>query len=423
MVADRIDAEAAHPFLAVGAVVAGVAVLQVGHGLLGVLVPLQLGLNRFPTAVVGLVVTAHSVGFLVGCLAVPHIVRGVGHIRAFAMFASVASVAALSLAAAIEPTLWTVVRLVTGFCAAGLFTVAESWINDRTPSRTRGRVISLYMVCNKVTLIGGQLLLTLEAPPPVAFYMIAGACYSLSLLPIAATRATSPRIEGLAILGLRELYGLAPMAVVGCFGAGLLNASVLGLVPLYGLQLGLAAAAAAGLPVAIQCGSMVLQWPLGWLSDRVDRRIIIAASTGVTLAVSIVIALLDAAPLWQLYLLCALWGSFALSVYAISIAHACDLAAPAQLVSATGGLLLLWAIGSIVGPPLATLSMEIAGPAGLFFYAAVLAAVLGAFALWRMTRRQAVPAPEREPFVNLPDTSPAVAELDPRAPQKGVRDA
>lgn len=418
MAAGRTEAESTHPFLALGAVVAAVAVLQVANGLLGVLVPLQLGLHRFPTAVVGLVVTAHSVGFLVGCLAVPRIVRQVGHIRAFAMFAAVASVAALSFAVAVEPTLWTALRLATGFCSAGLFTVAESWINDRTPSRTRGRVISLYMVCNKVTLIGGQLLLTLEAPLPFAFYMLAGACYSLSLLPIAATRASSPRIEGLAILGLRDLYALAPMAVVGCFGAGLLNASVLGLIPVYGLQLGLGVAAVAGLPVAIQCGSLLLQWPLGWLSDRFDRRIIIATSTGATLAVSVVIALLDAAPLWQLYLLCGVWGSFALSVYAISIAHACDLAAPTQLVSATGGLLLLWAIGSIVGPPLATVSMELAGPPGLFFYAAVIAAALGGFALWRMARRQAVPAPEREPFVNLPATSPSVAELDPRAPQR-----
>ena len=411
----------AHPFLALGAVVAGVAVLQVANGLLGVLIPLQLGLHRFPTTIVGLVVTAHSVGFLVGCLAVPRIVRRVGHIRAFALFAASVSVAALSFAIAVEPTLWSALRLVTGFCSAGLFTVAESWINDQTPSKTRGRVVSLYMVCNKITLIGGQLLLTMEGSPPLAFYMIAGACYSLSLLPVAATRATSPRIEGIVTLGIRELYSIAPMAVVGCFGAGLLNASVLGLVPVYGIQLGLAVAAVAGLPVAIQFGSLLLQWPLGWLSDRTDRRIVIAASTGATLVVSIAIASLDAAPLWLLYLLCSLWGSFALSVYAISIAHACDLVAPTQLVSVTGGLLLLWAVGSIAGPPLATLTMELAGPQGLFIYASVVAAALGGFAVWRMTRRRAVPDPEREPFVNLPATSPSIAEMDPRA--RSTRDA
>ena len=211
------------------------------------------------------------------------------------------------------------------------------------------------------------------------------------------------------------------MAVVGCFGAGLLNASVLGLVPVYGIQLGLAVAAVAGLPVAIQFGSLLLQWPLGWLSDRTDRRIIIAASTGATLVVSIAIASLDAAPLWLLYLLCSLWGSFALSVYAISIAHACDLVAPTQLVSVTGGLLLLWAVGSIAGPPLATLTMELAGPQGLFIYASVVAAALGGFAVWRMTRRRAVLDLEREPFVNLPATSPSIAELDPRA--RSTRDA
>lgn len=408
----------AHPFLAVGAIVAGVAVLQVANGLLGVLVPLQLGLHRVPTTIVGIVLTAHSVGFLVGCLAVPRIVRRVGHIRAFALSAAATSVVALSFAIAVEPALWTVLMLVKGFCSAGLFTVAESWINDQTPSGTRGRVLSLYMVCSKLTMIGGQLLLTIESAPPLAFYMLAGACYSLSLLPVAATRATSPKIEGLATLGIRELYSIAPMAFVGCFGAGLLNAAVLGLVPVYGVQLGLAVAAVAGLPAAMQFGNLLLQWPLGWLSDRIDRRFIIAASTGATLLVSVAIASLDAPSLLLLYLLCCIWGSFSLTVYAISIAHACDLAEPTQLVSMTGSLLLVWAVGSIGGPLLATLSMELAGPNGLFLYAAVTASALTGFAVWSIARRRSPPALQREPFVNLPATSLSIAELDPRAPRR-----
>ena len=231
--------------------------------------------------------------------------------------------------------------------------------------------------------------------------MVAGACYSLSLLPVAATHARSPKIEGLITLRIGELYRIAPMAFIGCFGAGLLNAAVLGLVPVYGIQLGLAVAAVAGLPVAIQFGNLLLQWPLGWLSDRADRRIIIAASAGATLFISVAIASLDAPPIWLLYLLSCLWGSFSLSVYAISFAHACDLAEPKQIVSMSGGLLLVWAVGSICGPLLATLSVEFAGPHGLFLYAAVTASALCGLAVWRITRRRPVPIPEREPFVNV----------------------
>jgi MFS family permease len=372
---------------------------------------------------VGIVVTAHSVGFLVGCLFAASLIRAVGHIRAFAASAAAVSAASLAFVIGIEPVFWTVLRLVTGFCSAALFTVCESWISGQTPPGLRGRVLGLYMISNKVAVGGGQLALAAGGGLGIAFFLLSSAAYSLSLIPVALTRGATPKPPELVTFGLRKLYRIAPVGVVGCFTTGLVNGAVTGVLPVYGLGLGLGTEVIAVLLALMQLGSFLLQWPLGWISDRRDRRLVIAGAALAVVVLSVAIALAGSRSVWLLYLLFLLWGGFALSVYALCLAHAGDFAEPGEMVPLASSLLLAWAAGSVIGPTLATLVMEGVGPTGLFVYAATVSVLLAMFVAWRMTRRRPKPPEERDRFVYVQQTSPAAAELDPRTPAGNVPDA
>ena len=414
--------------LALTAIVLGAVILQFANGLLGILVPLQMGLMEKSTTVIGVVVSAYSLGFLLGCRSAPDFIRPIGHIRAFAALAAILSVTTLLFTASESPVMWALLRFATGLCLSGLQAVIESWIAGEASKTDRGRVIAVYMLCNKTALMGGQGLLVLGDVTSASFFILVCGCFSLSLVPVALTRAAAPVHQEKTTLGFRALYRIAPIGVVGCVGAGLVNSAVLGLAPVYGLHVGLAASQIPLLAVAAQLGSLIVQWPLGWLSDRIDRRYVIAFATLTSAAASLAAALLGGQGATLVVFLFGLWGAFSLSVYSICIAHASDYAEPSQLVRVISSLLMAWAIGSTVGPPLATATMTAVGTDGLLFYAAAIAGVVGVFSIWRMSQRSPIPVDEREAFVNLPATSPAVAELMSNAPstvqdeRRGVTD-
>ena len=404
-------------FPAILAIVLGVMILQLGNGLVGILVPLRMGLDGLSPSMIGVVATFYSLGFLVGCFLLPVLVRRIGHIRAFAVLAALVSAGSLGFTLGVDWLLWGGIRFVLGICMAGLFSVAESWIVAQAPQAIKGRVLSLYMVCNKLTLAGGQMLVMVGDPMGIGFFLLISVCASLSLVPVALTKAATPPIPSVSMLSMRELYSIAPAALVGCISSGLTNAAVIGITPLYGLQIGLTAGPIAALVSVMQIGSLAAQWPMGWLSDRIDRRIVMLSGLGVVVVMSIVIALAGAVlPLWALYLVFAIWGATGLSIYAICIAHASDFAEPSKMVPLTSSLLLAWAMGSVVGPLLATYVMELMGPSGLFVYAAVISIATAAFVGYRMTRRAPVPVDQREKFVNMPATSPQVSQMNPRVP-------
>ena len=401
-------------FLAVAAVVVGTSLLQFANGLLGTLLPIRLTDAGVSVSGVGMMAVGFSTGFLAACLWAPRAIAQVGHIRVFAVFATAASAATLAFTIETDPYLWTALRAVTGFCTAGLLTVAESWLNERTPQHARGRVISAYMLFTKLALAGGQISLAVGGTAGLGVFMLASAAYSVALMPVAMTRAPSPSIPKLTTLPLRELYRVTPAAFVGCFAVGLINPAVINIGPAYAAQLGIQTSEIAVLMALLQIGSLALQWPLGWLSDRIDRRwVIIGCSVSVTI-VSLVIAGTGVRWPQALPLLFALWGGFALSLYGVLIAHANDFADARQRVALSSSLLLAFGTGSIAGPSIATGVMVLIGPHGLFLQAAAVSLVLAVFVAYRMTRRAVRPIEERSHFVNLPATSPALAKLVPR---------
>ena len=261
---------------AVAGIVGGVTLLQLANTLLSVVLPLTLALNGYSGTTAGLVVSGYGLGFLAGCIVTPRLIRDVGHIRAFAVLAAICSVTSMVFAASQFVALWFFLRVAMGFCQAGLFTVVEGWLSAAAPAQARGGILSFYLVATKVAIVGGQLLLgQVDTTSPI-WFEVAGAVFTLSLIPVALTRTPQPPPARLEVLGPRELYRVAPAAVAGCVASGLLNSALLGLTPIYGTRVGLEPQMVVWLLTAFQLGSFVCQWPLGRLSDRLDRRLVIA---------------------------------------------------------------------------------------------------------------------------------------------------
>jgi MFS family permease len=399
------------------AIIAGIFMLQGGNGLLGTFLSLRLALEGTPSMLIGVVVASYSGGFLVTCLFGHRLIREVGHIRAFAVCAAVMCCVTLAFALKIDPYVWAVLRLLTGMAAAGLFMIGESWLNDRTPSSIRGRIFAVYTISNMVAQSSCQLLLFVADPAGLALFMVTAGLFSASLIPVALTRASAPSLPSIEAFGLAQLYRLSPVAVVGCIGAGLVNAAVGGLAPVFALGVGLPSGEVGLFTAALVLGGLLLQWPLGRLSDRYDRRWVLLGVAVAASCVAVTLAASAGGPAAGLVVLAMAFGGTAYSVYPICATHANDHADRQHTVAVSSGLLLSWAIGSIIGPLLATATMGLIGPAGLFLYTASIHVPLSLYIVWRMTRRAPVPVEQRSAFVAQSPATPVASELDPRSGQ------
>lgn len=398
---------------AAAGIVGGVTLLQFANTVLSVVLPLSLALSGYSGTATGLVVTGYGMGFLVGCIVNPRLIREVGHIRAFAVLAAICSVTSMIFALGNLVLLWFVLRVAMGFCQAGLFTVVEGWLNAAAPSQARGGVLSFYLAATKVAIVGAQTLLAQIGTGSPVWFEISGAIFTLSLIPVALTRTPQPPPLRLEYLGPLAICRLAPAGVAGCLASGLLNSAFLGLTPLYGTRIGLDARTTVWLLTAFQLGSFLFQWPLGRLSDRMDRRLVIAGCATAVAALSVITALASAG-FWLLPLYLLLGGA-SLTFYAVAMAHASDFAEPDQMVGVTSSLLLSWAAGAAVGPTIAAPFMDMLGPRGLFLYTVLVATALALFVLWRMSRR--APPQAKDGFADISTTPPRLAEIDPRLPE------
>lgn len=400
---------------AVTAILVGIGLVSVGNGLLGTLLAVRLDLDAMPKGWIAVVLTGYPLGFLFGCLVARVPIDRVGAIRAFAALGGLMTAVTLGFALVGDPVSWTLFRVVNGFCSAGLFTIAEFWLNARTPPASRGAVLAAYMISDKLTYAAGQLLVQAADPAGPLLFAVSAIAYALCLVPVALTAYESPLGERVAPLNLWRLYRVSPLGVVATFAAGLVNMAIISVGPIWGLQNGLDTAGVAELMTALMIGGLVLQWPIGYLSDRFDRRRVLLAAAAMTAALAAALALAgDLGPGPRLALV-ALFGGATFAIYPLAVAHANDFADRSQVVAVSSGLLLSWAIGAVVGPSLASLADGWIGPPGLFAYAATVAALLVAFTLWRMGRRAPVAAELQGKFVPLSQTAPVGRALNPRA--------
>ena len=367
--------------------------LQAAAGLLQALLPMRMNDGGLSASAVSFVVSAYGVGFTLGCFTAPKFIRHVGHIRAYASLAAVVAIIVLLFAQASSTVHWIILRGAMGFAMAGLFTISDGWISGSASSSHRGRILSIYTICTKVALMVSPLFVTPETLKGPELFMLASGLFSLALIPLAATHSGEPVRPASVNLHLRRLYLLAPSAVVGSFGVGLMSSPIANMASLYGVQIGLPENVAAQLLVALQGGSLFFQWPLGWLSDRFDRRyVIIAMCIGSLFACCMVLLASTMATNPNLILLAFVaWGGTALCIYSVCVAHACDMVPPNRVVPTVSGLLMVWAVGSAIGPIPAGQLMSFVGPHGMFYWSGSIIVFMILFITWRTTRLQRVP--------------------------------
>ena len=418
--------------LALVAIISATAIFQLSNSVLTSLIPIRMGLAEVGGFATSLVATAYSVGFLLGCLRVVWIIKSVGHIRAFAAFAGATAVTTLMLEVSSEPIFWFILRMVQGACLAGLFTVADSWINEKTPNTVRGQILGVYFIVITCALVSGQLLLFFFDATTGVLVMVVSGLFSLALIPVALTSSTSPEPPKIVTVNPWRLYQQVPAAVFGCFVVGAMGAAILNMSPYFLTSIAVPAAQIGLLMGTVHVVRLVLQWPVGLLSDRMDRRVVIVA--GSVLIVVLAAGFTFVPPgggqvfhdpslemrKWIKFGIFGLLGAFSVMLYSVCIAHAHDRGSSEESVAITSTLLLVWSVGAMVGLLVVGVLIEIAGGKVIFWFTGGMAAVLAVFTGWRMIYREAPEHTGR--FTEVPATSPVISELEPSPEEQGDDD-
>ncbi len=404
--------------LSVRSLLLSVFLLAAGSGFMATLVSLQLEASGTSPLLIGPVATAYFVGLTVGSLRVTPVIQRVGHIRAFAAFVSLFSASTLAYATYENAAFWAGLRFVDGFCMAGVFVCVESWLNDRAEARSRGTVLAAYMVALYSGQALGQFLLAVSHEKPSMPFMAASILISLAVLPVVLTRMAGPVIEKRPALGLRWLFDASPLGMIGAGVTGLMLGAFYALGAVHARRLGLDLPSIAAFMSAVIVGGILLQWPIGRLSDLLDRRRVIVGTFAAAALVCAGMAMLGGAG-WALMLLGAAFGGLTFALYPLCVAHTNDHLSAEDRVAASGGLVLAYSVGAAAGPVPASAAMTVAGPAGLYGFIGLCAAGGLAFALWRQRRSAPVPSARQQPYQTLPRTTPMSASLDPQAPEAG----
>ncbi len=377
-----------HPVYAqVAALLAAVAILITGNGLLQTLVPLSAAVEGFPQLMLGMIGSGYFVGMFVGCVACPRIVAHAGHIRAFSAFVAVATVTALAHPLFVDPVAWIAIRAVTGFCFAGLYATAESWMHDKAENVMRGQLIATYQVVQYVGQVCGQQAIRLASPTTFVLFSLAAGGIALSVLPLAFTRADPPDAPPVPRLRMVWLYRISPVAVIGVLAAGAANGTLWSLLPVFAKLRGFDTGGVATVMTAVIVGGAIVQWPVGRLADRGDRRVIMVIGMAIGVLAEAAIILLPFNSLMLVSFLAGVIGASTLVVYPLSSSHAADIAGREHMVEVSSGLLLTYTIGAIVGPTLAAAMMGWISAEAMFLHNGVIHIALAVFVVWRMRRR------------------------------------
>lgn len=367
----------------VAALLLSVSTLLLGNGLLGTLLIVRAGQEGFSTGAISAMMSFYFTGFTIGALVLPRIIVSVGHVRTFAGFAAIASMTALLHVTFVEPIAWMPLRLVTGFAYAGMILATESWLNAHAVQSTRGQLLSIFGVVSMGSWACGQALLNIAPPADVTLFLIVSLLISAAVVPITLLPSHPPAQVEQERVVFRELVRASPLAVAGAFLAGLAIGGFWGLGPNFAQRIGLDVGGISAFMAAVLGGTLALQWPLGWLSDRVSRNLVIARAALASAAAAIGVALAVEAPLPLLLAAGAMFGGFGIPIYSLCLAVANDDLPAGRLLGTARGLLLLNGIGTAAGPFIGGVAMAIAGPGGLFLYAAALLTILAVLAIAR----------------------------------------
>ncbi len=402
---------------AIASLLLAAAILLAGNGLQGTLLAVRANIEGFPTALIGVLMSAYFAGFVLGCRFNPTFIKSVGHIRTFVALASIASASTLLHPLIVDVWVWAVLRAITGFCFAGLIMVIESWINERATNANRGRILSVYRVIDLTATTAGNALLATADPSDFQLFATVSILMSIALVPVALTRSDAPKPIETARLDIPGLYRLSPVAAIGAPLVGLANASFWAVGAVYAQRLGYGPPQIASFISAVIIGAALSQWPLGWLSDSMDRRRVMFGSALCGIASALALAKFGGESTTHLLGLGALVGAFILPMFGLNAAHANDHAAPGKAVTTNGGLLMLHGVGSVIGATLGAIMMAQFGPPALFIYIAAVYCVFGGFCLYRIITSPPVPEARKSPFAPVPkNAAPTVFEIGAEDP-------
>lgn len=399
----------------VAALLAGTALLYLGHGLQMTLVPLRAALEGFGSLSLGLIGATYFAGFVAGCFVGPLLIQRAGHIRAFAAMVSIVSAVALAFPLVIGEAAWIIFRFATGICVSGVLVIIESWLNDKATSRTRGFVMSTYVVITYLAMTLGQLGVTVQPLSGFALFSLSSILISIAAVPVALTRSVQPAPVPRVRFRPARLWNIAPAAFVGALTSGAMGGSVLALGAVFAVSYEFSTSEAATFAAVIVLGGAIGQYPFGRTSDFVDRRIVLLVASVASILVSVVL-MLGAAAMSPLMILGLgfLLGFVMLPTYAIAAAHAYDWTEFDDIVETSVGMTLLYGLGSTIGPMLASVAMLIVGPSGIMLVVAVAGGIIALFVAARIATRQA-PAEEIRAEFDLYATAPvgpAPGEVD-----------
>ena len=391
----------------------GFGIICLAHGLQGTLIGVRSVLEGFSFFSTGLIVAGYYVGYLTGSVVIPIFLKRVGHIRVFAALASLASIAILLHTVFVDPYSWFFIRILTGVSLSGIYIIMESWLNDKSTNETRGQLLSIYMIITFVFVGLGQLLLNISDPAKVDLFILVSILLSFALLPILLSNTEQPNATDTKSFSLAEFYAISPLGFVGALFTGLAHSAVFGYGAVYATAKGLSVLEVSIFMIIITSFGALSQWPIGYLSDRMDRRLILIGVTFVASGLCVLIVGSSYISLTLFFILTAIYSCMSLPMYSLAIAHTNDFLQQNEIVAASSAFAKLMGIGSILGPLMVSAMMSVTGPNGYHIYLLLIHGLLGLFGLYRMTKR-AIPADSESQYVPLPrNITPAGMELNP----------
>lgn len=389
----------------------GMLLLMLGNGLQGSLLGVRGSGLGFSSVEMSLVMSAYFAGFLLASRITPNMIRRVGHVRVFAALGSFISAALLLFPTIQDPIAWVLGRVVVGFCFCGVYVTAESWLNNATSNETRGQTLSAYMMVQMIGIIIAQGLLVVPDPSGYLLFVIPSVLVSIAFAPILLSISPTPAFESTKRMSLRELYNTSPLGCVGMFLLGSVFAAQFGMAAVYATEAGLSIKQIPMFTASFYVGALIFQYPLGWISDRMDRRMLIAVTAAVA-GVASLMGMVLGGNFYVLLTAAFLIGGLSNPLYSLVIAYTNDFLQPEDMAAASAGLLFVNGVGAIAGPVLIGYGMQAFGPPGYFILLSVVLLALAGYAVYRMTQRRAPSAAVTNTYhPTLPTASPVTVEV------------
>lgn len=403
----------------VWALLVGIVLIMLGNGMHFTLMGLRGGIEGFSSTELSIITSGYFLGFLSGARFTPVLIHRVGHVRVFAALGSFISAALIAFTLWAEPWTWTILRIIIGFCMSGVYVVAESWLNSATTNENRGKMLSAYMLAQTLGIIGAQGLLTLGDAGNATLFIGASILVSVSFAPILLSIQPAPIVEVTKPGGLKDLFAASPLGTVGIFLLGSIYASQSGMGAVFGSEIGLSANQIALFVAMLFGGAMLMQVPIGWLSDRIDRRKIIcgtaflgAVACGLGWIAQSPPAWLNVDPLVPIMGAAFLAGGMTTPLYALLLAYTNDNVPAEDMPAISGGLVFTFGLGAILGPLAVGVAMNAIGPFAFWLVLGITFVAITGYALYRMSQTEATPVSETDAYVNLVPTASIVAVED-----------